>query len=178
MFVHVCYDCVVHFASDNQWPTVSEEVKWILQIMLVRWYFGTTINYIFISNKNLWTSESGNTSPTSSLKIHHMITYQSWFPFAASTLLGSLPTKSNFWTWLWEFPHFITKALSLATAVGSVKAFHLIPKMFTGVEVRAQCRPIELFHTNFGKLCLYEAHFVYSCTVIFEHVWIPWYPKY
>lgn len=67
--------------------------------------------------------------------------------------------------------NLVTKALRLASDVGSVKAFHLIPKVCSGVKVRAQCRPIDLFHTNLGKPVLMELIFCAAALSFLKMFW-------
>ena len=45
-----------------------------------------------------------------------------------------------------------------AISPGSELAFQFIPKVFDGVEVRALCRPVKLFHTDLNKPFLYGLH--------------------
>lgn len=45
-----------------------------------------------------------------------------------------------------------------------------IPKVFGGVEVGAPCRPLEFFHSGFGKPGLLELAFVHRGIVMPEHV--------
>ena len=43
---------------------------------------------------------------------------------------------------------------------GSQSAFQLIPNVFDGVEVRAQCMPVKFFHTNLDKPLPFGPFFV------------------
>ena len=49
-----------------------------------------------------------------------------------------------------------------AIMLGSQSVFQFIPKVFDGVEVRALCRPVKLFHTDLNKPFLYGPHFVHD----------------
>ncbi|MCI4394312.1 hypothetical protein PGIGA_G00167270 [Pangasianodon gigas] len=51
--------------------------------------------------------------------------------------------------------------------------FQFIPKVFSGVEVRALSRTLEFFHSNFGKPCLHGARFVYRSIVMLEQCETP-----
>ncbi|MCI4382982.1 hypothetical protein PGIGA_G00021130 [Pangasianodon gigas] len=44
---------------------------------------------------------------------------------------------------------------------GVQSVFQFIPKVFSGVEVRALCRTLEFFHSNLNTPCLHEARFVH-----------------
>ena len=44
-------------------------------------------------------------------------------------------------------------------------AFHFIPKVFDGVEVRPLCRPVKFFYTDLVKPFLYEPRFVHRGNV-------------
>jgi hypothetical protein len=43
-----------------------------------------------------------------------------------------------------------------------------IPKVFNGVEVRALCRPVKLFHTDLDKQFLYGPRFVHGGIVMLK----------
>lgn len=45
-----------------------------------------------------------------------------------------------------------------------------ILKVFSRNEVRVLCRPLEILHSNFGKVCLNEASFVNRSIAMVEHV--------
>ncbi|MCJ8734611.1 hypothetical protein PDJAM_G00237230 [Pangasius djambal] len=45
-----------------------------------------------------------------------------------------------------------------------------IPKVFSGVEVRALCRTLEFFHSNLHTPCLHGARFVHRGIVMLEQV--------
>ncbi|MCI4391931.1 hypothetical protein PGIGA_G00140000 [Pangasianodon gigas] len=48
--------------------------------------------------------------------------------------------------------------------------FQFIPKVFSGVEVRALCRPLKFFHNNLGEPCLHGPRFVHRGIVMLEQV--------
>ena len=90
----------------------------------------------------------------------------SWSPPAitASTLLGRLSTRC------WNIAagtyfHLARKALEKSGTdwvirPGLHSVFQVIPKMFDGVEVRALCRPVKLFHIDLNEPLLYGPCFV------------------
>ena len=45
---------------------------------------------------------------------------------------------------------------------GSQSAFQFVPKVFDGVEVRALCRLVKIFHTDLDKPFLYGPLFVHG----------------
>jgi len=47
-------------------------------------------------------------------------------------------------------------------------AFQFIPKVLDGVEVRALCRQVKFFHTDFDKSFLYGSHFVQGGIVMLK----------
>lgn len=49
--------------------------------------------------------------------------------------------------------------------------FQSIPKVISGVQVRALCMTLNVFCTDIGKLCLYKSRFVHRDIVILEQVW-------
>ncbi|MCJ8736196.1 hypothetical protein PDJAM_G00256040 [Pangasius djambal] len=51
---------------------------------------------------------------------------------------------------------------------GVQSVFQFIPKVFSGVEVRALCRTLEFFHSNLHTPCLHGARFVHSDIVMLE----------
>ncbi|MCJ8742121.1 hypothetical protein PDJAM_G00078520 [Pangasius djambal] len=59
--------------------------------------------------------------------------------------------------------------MSRRSGVQSVLQF--IPKVFSGVEVRALCRTLEFFHSNLHTPCLHGARFVHRGIVMLEQVW-------
>ncbi|MCI4377832.1 hypothetical protein PGIGA_G00208400 [Pangasianodon gigas] len=54
---------------------------------------------------------------------------------------------------------------------GVQSVFQFIPKVFSGVEVRALCRTLEFFHSNLNTPCLHGARFVHRGIVMLEQVW-------
>ncbi|MCI4395832.1 hypothetical protein PGIGA_G00196580 [Pangasianodon gigas] len=54
---------------------------------------------------------------------------------------------------------------------GVQSVFQFIPKVFSGVEVRALCRTLEFFHSNLHTPCLHGARFVHRGIVMLEQVW-------
>ena len=48
----------------------------------------------------------------------------------------------------------------------SQSAFHFIPKVLDGAEVRALCEPVQFYHSKLGKQFLYGAGFVHSGNVM------------
>ncbi|MCJ8741355.1 hypothetical protein PDJAM_G00069720 [Pangasius djambal] len=54
---------------------------------------------------------------------------------------------------------------------GVQSVFQFIPKVFSGVEVRALCRTLEFFHSNLHTPCLHGARFVHRGIVMQEQVW-------
>ncbi|MCI4389927.1 hypothetical protein PGIGA_G00116680 [Pangasianodon gigas] len=53
---------------------------------------------------------------------------------------------------------------------GVQSVFQFIPKVFSGVEVRALCRTLEFFHSNLHTPCLHGARFVHRGIVMLEQV--------
>ncbi|MCI4389338.1 hypothetical protein PGIGA_G00096810 [Pangasianodon gigas] len=51
---------------------------------------------------------------------------------------------------------------------GVQSVFQFIPKVFSGVEVRALCRTLEFFHSNLNTPCLHGARFVHRGIVMLE----------
>ncbi|MCJ8738048.1 hypothetical protein PDJAM_G00031240 [Pangasius djambal] len=51
---------------------------------------------------------------------------------------------------------------------GVQSVFQFIPKVFSGVEVRALCRTLEFFHSNLHTPCLHGARFVHRGVVMLE----------
>ncbi|MCI4387901.1 hypothetical protein PGIGA_G00079600 [Pangasianodon gigas] len=51
---------------------------------------------------------------------------------------------------------------------GVQSVFQFIPKVFSGVEVRALCRTLEFFHSNLHTPCLHGARFVHRGIVMLE----------
>lgn len=45
-----------------------------------------------------------------------------------------------------------------------------IAKVLSGVEVRAQCRPVKFFYTDLGKPCIHASRFV--PIVMLKQVWV------
>ncbi|MCJ8748173.1 hypothetical protein PDJAM_G00162490 [Pangasius djambal] len=54
---------------------------------------------------------------------------------------------------------------------GVQSVFQFIPKVFSGVEVRALCRTLEFFHSNLHTPCLHGARFVHRGIVMLEQIW-------
>ncbi|MCI4386200.1 hypothetical protein PGIGA_G00059530 [Pangasianodon gigas] len=54
---------------------------------------------------------------------------------------------------------------------GVQSVFQFIPKVFSGVEVRALCRTLEFFHSNLHTPCLHGARFVHRGIAMLEQVW-------
>ena len=52
--------------------------------------------------------------------------------------------------------------MSATIRSGSQSAFQFIPKVFDGVEVRALCKPVKLFHTDLDKPFLHGPRFVHG----------------
>lgn len=55
---------------------------------------------------------------------------------------------------------FCTYCSSLTKDIGCSRVFQFIQRLFSEVEVRAFCRPLEFFHCNLDKLCPHGARFV------------------
>ena len=53
--------------------------------------------------------------------------------------------------------------LCWAIRAGSQSAFHFIPEVFDGFEVRDLCRPFKFYHTELDKQFLCGPHFVHEC---------------
>ncbi|MCI4391073.1 hypothetical protein PGIGA_G00130010 [Pangasianodon gigas] len=53
---------------------------------------------------------------------------------------------------------------------GVQSVFQFIPKVFSGVEVRALCRTLEFFHSNLHTPCLHGARFVLRGIVMLEQL--------
>ncbi|MCI4389931.1 hypothetical protein PGIGA_G00116720 [Pangasianodon gigas] len=56
---------------------------------------------------------------------------------------------------------------------GVQSVFQFIPKVFSGVEVRALCRTLEFFHSNLHTPCLHGARFVHRGIVMLEQLGFP-----
>ncbi|MCJ8748244.1 hypothetical protein PDJAM_G00162700, partial [Pangasius djambal] len=73
--------------------------------------------------------------------------------------------------------HSATRALvrsgadvGMSRMSGVQSVFQFIPKVFSGVEVRALCRTLEFFHSNLHTPCLHGARFVHRGIVMLEQV--------
>ncbi|MCI4392257.1 hypothetical protein PGIGA_G00144020, partial [Pangasianodon gigas] len=53
---------------------------------------------------------------------------------------------------------------------GVQSVFQFIPKVFSGVEVRALYRTLEFFHSNLHTPCLHGARFVHRGIVMLEQI--------